>query len=268
MLLDLLGDRLDKKEYLLTAVDGETFGHHRPGLENLLFDLYKVDKLTPVTISELEQHFEKRAVVEPRPSTWALMRRDIEYNTPYSRWKSESNEIQQWQWELTDLAVGEIERLEAEGKVTNEQRAALDRALHSDQYWWASAEPWWSIEMIEAGAKELRDVVLSLHESSGVAKERAEELYKNILYRAFDWQRSGKTERLARLADEDVTQRITAEMPYIPEEEFKKIVANLTEQMKTAAADLEYERAAQIRNRVDELNEKKTEITKPRDEHN
>ncbi|MFC1687994.1 hypothetical protein ACFL0L_05480, partial [Patescibacteria group bacterium] len=40
MLVKLLGDRVTRNEYLITAMDGETFGHHRPGLEQLLFDLY------------------------------------------------------------------------------------------------------------------------------------------------------------------------------------------------------------------------------------
>ena len=87
-------------------------------------------------------------------------------------------------WELTDLAIRNVEHFERAKQVTAAQRAALDRALHSDQYWWASAEPWWSIEMIEAGAKELRDVVLSLSVSAAT-KRKAEELYKNILLSHF-----------------------------------------------------------------------------------
>src|SRR3989338_6747634 len=264
MLLDFLGDRLNRNEYLLTAMDGETFGHHRPGLEMLLFEIYKAEGITSLTISQLFEHFHEKRVIDPRDSTWALMRRDLERNTPFSRWKNEQNKIQIWQWELTDLAIRNVEHFERAKQVTAAQRAALDRALHSDQYWWASAEPWWSIEMIEAGAKELRDVVLSLSVSAAT-KRKAEELYKNILYRAFDWQRSGKVETMAKMADEDVTQRITTEIPYIPEEEFNTIVANLTKQMKQAADALEYERAAQIRERISELNAKKDEITQPKE---
>lgn len=261
MLIKLLGERIHKNEYLITAMDGETFGHHRPGLEDLLFDLYKTRELKTVTISELPELFAKREEVDPRPSSWALMKKDIERNTPFSRWSDEDNVIQKMQWQLTNLALKTVKATESTSKEFSKIRHDLDRALHSDQYWWASAQPWWSIEMIEAGAKDLRDVVLE----SPVPKkdkELAKQLYQNILYTAFDWQRSGKVDALAKSADEDVTQRITTDMPYIPEEEFDKIVGNLEKQMLEAAKAQEYERAAQIRNRVNELREKKDQITR------
>ncbi|HEX9975487.1 MAG TPA: UvrB/UvrC motif-containing protein, partial [bacterium] len=261
MLIKLLGDRIYRNEYLVTAMDGETFGHHRPGLEDLLFDMYKTKELKAVTISELPTLFSKRTEVDPRPSSWALMKKDIEQNTPFSRWDDKENVIQQMQWELTNLALKTIKATKSGTKQYAKIRHDLDRAIHSDQYWWASAMPWWSIEMIEAGAKDLRDVVLE----SPVPEEdktKAKELYQNIIYTAFDWQRSGKVDALAKSADEDVTQRITTEMPYIPEEEFNKIVGNLEKQMIEAAKAQEYERAAQIRNRVNELKEKKDQTTR------
>ncbi len=261
MLIKLLGDRINKNEYLITAMDGETFGHHRPGLEDLLFDMYKTKELKAVTISELPGLFTKRVAVDPRPSSWALMKKDIERNTPFSRWNDKNNIIQKMQWRLTNLALKTIKSTKSNTKTYTKIRHDLDRAVHSDQYWWASAMPWWSIEMIEAGAKDLCNVVLE----SPVPKkdkELAKKLYQKILYTAFDWQRSGKVDAMAKSADEDVTQRITTEMPYIPEEEFNKIVGNLEKQMFEAAQAQEYERAAQIRNRVNELKEKKDQITR------
>ncbi|MBU2235837.1 UvrB/UvrC motif-containing protein, partial [Patescibacteria group bacterium] len=133
--------------------------------------------------------------------------------------------------------------------------------VHSDQYWWASAQPWWSIEMIEVGAKEFKDILQQLPIDQK-KKDKARDLYLSIIQEAFEWQRSGKVEELSKLSDEDVTQRITAEMPYIPQEEFDKIVGNLEKQMLTAAKAQEYERAAQIRDRVTELKEKENELTK------
>ena len=261
MLIQLLGDRVNSNEYLITAMDGETFGHHRPGLEQLLFDLYKNDNLTSVTISDLMNHFKNEQEVDPRPSSWALMRRDIEQNTPFSRWQDKNNVIHVWQWELTNLALETIQKIDPKDPAWPTARKKLDRAVHSDQYWWASATPWWSIEMIEAGAKDLKDMVID-SPVSDADKKQATDLYHKIVFEAFDWQRSGKVDVMAKSADEDVTQRITTEMPYIPEEEFNKIVGNLERQMLEAAKAREYERAAQIRNRVNELNEKKDEITK------
>ncbi|MFA5051520.1 MAG: UvrB/UvrC motif-containing protein [Patescibacteria group bacterium] len=261
MLVKLLGDRVNRDEYLITAMDGETFGHHRPGLEDLLFDMYNTEELKSVTLSDLPTIFTKHTEIDPRSSSWALMKKDIEDNTPFSRWMDKDNIIQKMQWELTNLALNAIKLIKPTDPTYKKIRNELDQAIHSDQYWWASAMPWWSIEMIEMGAKDLKGVVQDSPVPQDI-KQKAQELYQNIIFTAFEWQRSGKVDVMAKSADEDVTQRITTDMPYIPESEFNTIVGNLEKQMLEAAKAQEYERAAQIRNRVKELNDKKDQITR------
>ena len=263
MLVKLLGDRIHSQEYMLTAMDGETFGHHRPGLDTLLFELYQVPEIESVTLSELRTKITKHAPAEPLASSWALMRKDLEQNTPFSRWKDEGNVIHSMQWELTYLAIESFKSLNNQDPVWPSVRLMLDRALHSDQYWWASASPWWSIEMIEAGAKDLKDVVLNNPAATAHDKSRAQELYQNILFTAFEWQRTDKIADLIKASDEDVTQRITKEVPHIPLEEFQSMVRNLEKQMLASAKNKEYERAAQLRDRIAELEAKKDQITSP-----
>ncbi|MFA6511777.1 MAG: UvrB/UvrC motif-containing protein [Patescibacteria group bacterium] len=260
-LLALLGDRVNTNEYMITAMDGETFGHHRPGLDDLLFELYEAKELESVTISEINDRITKRKPVDPRPSSWALMKKDLERDTPYSRWNDSENEIHQMQWELTEMAIAAVHNLSPDDAGFPKIRMALDRSLHSDQYWWASASPWWSIEMMEAGAKELKDVVYASPASTEKQRMRALELYQGIVFTAFEWQRAGKVDEMVKDADEDVTQRITKELPHIPKEEFDSMVKNLDRQMLTAAKNKEYERAAQLRDRISELEGKREEIT-------
>lgn len=261
MLLKLLGDRVHREEYLLTAMDGETFGHHRPGLESLLFELYTVPELTSLTLSEVSQHITKREPCEPLSSSWALMKKDIEQKTPFSRWNDETNPIHQMQWELTALAIAVTRKLPTTDSAFPDVRHRLDEAIHSDQYWWASASPWWSIEMMEAGAKDLSDVVLHNPVATPEEQQRATKLYHDIVFTAFEWQRTDKISARIKASDEDVTQRITTEIPHIPLEEFETIVRNLEKQMETSAKNREYERAAQLRDRVQELLAKKKDIT-------
>ena len=261
MLLNWLGNRLQTNELMLTAMDGETFGHHRPGLDALLFELYTVPELESVTLSEARQRMTKRASVEPLSSSWALMRKDLEQKTPFSRWSDETNPIHVMQWELTGLAIASIDKLAVTAPAYPSVRHELDRAIHSDQYWWASASPWWSIEMIEGGAKELRDVVLHNPGSSEGDRARAQELYQDIVFTAFDWQRTDKISERIKASDEYVTQRITKELPRIPLAEFEGMIRNLEKQMFVSAKNKEYERAAQLRDRITELQSKKADIT-------
>jgi len=262
MVLTDLQARIKKNEYLITAMDGETFGHHRPGLEKLLFDLYKVNEIKFINISEIKNHFSKIEITEPRPSSWAMMHEDLQRNTPFSRWYNKNNIIHKKQWQLTYLAIKLVNQLDPQQKNYKKIRAALDRALHSDQYWWASAQPWWSLEIIEAGAKELRDVVFSIPRLSYKIKNLANKLYQEIALTGFQWQKTDKLKSLAADADEDVTQRMIKGVVKISPREFNKIINSLKLQIKAAVAKEEFERATQIRDRIKELLEKKNNLIK------
>jgi hypothetical protein len=253
LLIDSLGDRLNKNEYLLTAMDGETFGHHRPGMEHLLFEVYQSKALETVLISDVADRFPKTTPTTILPSTWALMEKDLERNVPFSRWDDHGNIIHVRQWELTNLAIQTVHRLSPKDAVFSKVRPMLDKAIHSDQYWWASAKPWWSLEMIERGAKELRDVVLLSPSASAADQQKARDLYQEILYPGFDWQREGTVEALAKQEDEEIRQRTDEGLPKLPKKEINKIIENLEKEMHLVAGRQEFERAAQLRDRIKEL---------------
>ncbi len=251
-ILRYLGDRLGRNEYALTAMDGETFGHHRPGLETLLFDLLAAPEITPVTVSDLVAAFGKREAIEPRESTWAASKNDMRDNTPYARWRRDDNRVQQCQWELTELAITVVGRAPEHA----ESRKLLDEALHSDQYWWASARPWWSLEMIERGAHELKTVIETSPAATAVERSRAEDLYREILYTGFDWQRSGLVDEISRQENEEVAERLEEkEKLFITKDEYRQMIRVLEEQMHLAAQSEEYHRAAMIKDRIRELKE-------------
>ena len=115
--------------------------------------------------------------------------------------------------------------------------------------------------MMESGAKELKDVVVNNPASTEAERARAVELYQNIVFTAFEWQRTDKISERIKASDEDVTQRITKELPHIPLVEFEGMIRNLEKQMLASAKNKEYERAAQLRDRITELESKKADIT-------
>lgn len=265
LLEDTLQDRLDSGQYLLTAMDGETFGHHRPGLQSLLFDLNQSDNIQTILISDISATHPEPVKINPQPSTWALMQQDLERNMPFSRWYDEDNEIHEMQWQLTDMAVEAYKKKHVDDSTFKED--ALDQSLQSDQYWWASARPWWSIEMIERGAKNLFDAICQAPEVTDEQISQAKELYRDIVFTAFDWQRSGKVDELAHAEDEDVRQRTDADIPHLPREEVDKMIANLRTEIKRVVAKEEYERAVQLRDRIKELESYADDIENPRTTH-
>lgn len=258
-ILRFLEPRFDKDEYTVTGMDGETFGHHRPGLEKLLFDLLNEEKIKPITLSDVLDHWPNRETIEPRSSTWASVPRDFTTNQPFMRWHNPDNEIQRYQWELTNLAIEIVNR-----DSSQRSRKMLDSALHSDQYWWSSARPWWSLEMIERGAFDLVQVIRNSITSSPAEREKAENLYKLIIFTGFEWQRQGIVDELARTENEEVRERLEEkEKLFVTKDEFEEMVKTLREQMRAAAQTEEYHRASMIKDRIRELEEEMEKMGEP-----
>ena len=68
----------------------------------------------------------------------------------------------------------------------------MDMAMSSDQFWWASAKPWWSLEMIEMGAFRLLDTLRTVPNVPRETLDKAANYYEKIISTAFNWQRGGK----------------------------------------------------------------------------
>lgn len=189
---------LAKNRYLITAMDGETFGHHRPGLQSLLFAIFDEPKFQLATISEITNHFKEVVEIEPMPSTWASSKEDIEKKVQFLSWSDPENGIHAWQWELLHLVLGEVKKLDNGYPQFQSVRKKMDIALASDHFWWASAKPWWSLEMIEDGAFRLLDTLRSMPEVPTQTLERASELYEKIVSTAFQWQRTGQIRKMMK----------------------------------------------------------------------
>ncbi len=174
---------LAEKNLMITGMDGETFGHHRPGLMDLLAELLKSSEFEHSFFREILEKFPETEEVEPRISTWASSEKDIAEGKQFISWDDPDNEIQQWQWELQRMALKNMSH-----KTNKSDR--MDEALASDQFFWASAKPWWSLEEIERGAWMLAEVLKSSTE--------ARNLYLKIIAKAFEWQRTGKVRAMAK----------------------------------------------------------------------
>ncbi len=187
---EILGHEHEKKGYVVTGMDGETFGHHRPGLQHLLTGLMTSSDFDHVHLSELPKLFPEVEEVEPVVSTWASTEADIEEGNQFLTWDDKNNDIHKYQWELQKLAKEVVKKFE-----TDISRRNLDIGLASDHFFWASARPWWSLEVIEGGAYALLEAIESSEAPEEIKKE-AKDIYYEIIAKAFEWQRTGHIRRI------------------------------------------------------------------------
>ncbi len=191
-LREAMKDDLSSPRYVVTAMDGETFGHHRPGLEKLLFDIFTTKDFNLVTVSDLLQGGYDMVEIEPIASTWASSKADIDRNVQFLSWKDPENPIHAWQWSLFNLVKECGKSISPTHPIFNEILHRIDISTASDHFWWASAKPWWSLEMIEDGAYRLLETLRMMPDISKKTLDEASELYEKIISTAFNWQRTGK----------------------------------------------------------------------------
>ncbi|MBI4289247.1 MAG: hypothetical protein HY671_12585 [Chloroflexi bacterium] len=194
--LDALGDRGAMNTYLLTGTDGEIYGHHRPGQEKLLEEVWASGRPPTATISQLLELFPKRHQVGPLPSSWSTWPDELRQGVPYPQWDYPDHELHRLQWQLTHLALETVNSVPPSTAGYERARELLDEGLHSDQYWWASCRPWWDTEMVEKGARKLLDSILALPQAMPQEKlQQALALLDSIITTARDWQQTGKARR-------------------------------------------------------------------------
>lgn len=200
---------LSSSRYLITAMDGETFGHHRPGLEKLLFDVFATPEFNLIKISDLPKYYSDIVEISPVKSTWASSPQDIEKGIQFLSWSDPENVIHKWQWELLNLVLAELYKLDKKDAAYPIARKKMDSALASDHFWWASAKPWWSMEMIEDGAYRLLETLQTIPNVQASVTEKANKLYQNIVSRGFNWQRTGKIREMMQ------EQRSNVRIPFM-----------------------------------------------------
>lgn len=241
---EALASELVKHRYLITAMDGETFGHHRPGLENLLFALFADQRFEFVTVSELLTLFPKAEAISPRSSCWASSEEELGKGEPFYLYYSKKNQLHVLLKELLDLAI------KVASKETGEARFLLDRASSCNAFWWANPDAWWSIEEIELGAFNLQNVLQQSQKASEEEQERARRLYQEILALAFGWQRQGLPRKLH--AEKEAFIKIPFKERAKPGEH-EAIIEILKKELEKAVEREEFEQAIRWRDSIYKL---------------
>ncbi|MBN3039028.1 MAG: hypothetical protein JW869_06405 [Candidatus Omnitrophica bacterium] len=212
----------DKEDiYIITAMDGETFGHHIQNWEKLfLAEVYEMiegvagygeikqrtdlaathqnileskalKQIKVVKISELLEKFPLKDAKAPKPSSWSTTAEEIKKANYYPLWKDPGNIIHDLQWqhinlcfELMDYAE-RMQRNEESNRFYYISRALLDRAIHSCQFWWANKKRgMWDINLINKGLLLQEEVILNVYKSiktSEIKEQIKAELYYKVV---------------------------------------------------------------------------------------
>ncbi len=239
--LEALKGESEKNRYLLTAMDGETFGHHRPGLERFLFKVMESTAGQQIFVSEIPRFFETAGEISPLEATWASSENDIRQGEQFFSWRDPKNDIHRLQWQFLKFVLDAFKK---QKQIPDKAREKLDRALASDQFFWASGEPWWSIEMVEKGAWQMFEALQAAPDVSKEETARGREFYNLILDEAFSWQRKGKIGELARKYHEAVKipfkeRTLEAGKPEV----YRAFVDTMKKKMIEAAAEENFEKA-------------------------
>jgi len=210
--------------YVITAMDAETFGHHiqhwdklflsqvyetltpsadSPGVmreQKPLADqhrkLFEYEKSTDageikiVTVSQLLDIFPRGQKISPWPSSWSTSADDIKMQNYYPLWKDSNNPVHTMQWEHLGITIdithkaAEVADIPSSLEFASIARNALDLALHSCQFWWASKKPMWDINMVYRGLTLQREVMLNAYKAvslSGCKPEVKKEYYYRVV---------------------------------------------------------------------------------------
>ncbi len=260
--------------YLVTGMDGETFGHHRIGFEKFLFELMEDRSLGITSVGNFLDTAKTSSAkdgqkgvptllpteaVHPKPCNWASSIQDIEENIQFLSWNDPTNPIHKEQWEFLDLALGLVQKYPRAMENYEEVRHKMDIALASDHFWWASAKPWWSLEMIEDGAYRLLEVIQTMQNVDEGVIFTGYKHYLNIVSKAAEWQRNGIVRELAmqqnkmlRIPFKDRTFGVGG----AEEGVYWAFIDMLKQQEKVAAGDGNYEKAILWRDAIYKLDNK------------
>jgi len=177
---------------LITAMDGENLGHHRHGYDRFWRQLVTTKGITTRTISELIRYNKHSIILTPRSSSWSSRATELKKNIPYVLWNDPTNNIHALQWKLLNATIKLVQKSHNHPQY-EQARNLLDKRLASDQFWWASAKPWWSLPIIKKKTNELRKIAMVLKTDEIAANRLADK----IITTATAWQHQNKFKRLA-----------------------------------------------------------------------
>jgi predicted glycosyl hydrolase (DUF1957 family) len=176
-----------KNQTVITATDAELYGLRHNDFSSTFEKLLKRPEIKTLTVSKYLTGLKKIKKITLRASSWESTEQQLKNNLPYFLWHNKKNKIQNLLWQLTNIAITNVNKY-AKDQNHFWSRRHLDRGLASCTFWWASAHDFklygpisWNPDEIEKGANELIRSIRSLaNPRTRQTKIKAEKLYIKI----------------------------------------------------------------------------------------
>jgi predicted glycosyl hydrolase (DUF1957 family) len=176
----------NKTETIITATDGEIYGHQHEDWQGHLEKILQDSHLDVLTVGEYLSGLSKKKSISLRDASWESTEAELKKNIPYALWDHPSNKIHQLLWQMADLASELVYKYRRD-KNWQWARQHLDRGVSSCTFWWSSAQRpsqfsplTWNPDMIDNGSEELVRAVRSLDGATSKEKIKAEKIYIEI----------------------------------------------------------------------------------------
>ena len=185
------------KKFVFTANDVENFGHHNKGGASLLRLLYRDNRLTSVTVTELLNHVRKKEYCKALSSDWTSTIDEVKKRQVHRTWKDPSNKIHTLLWDLYKLAFTEIKNAGQAGDILhNRARDLLAAATPSCAFFWASCRPWWYGVYPENAATGICLALYSLLSPPAKIKDKAFKIRQEIYNLVKQYNNQGEAKKL------------------------------------------------------------------------
>lgn len=181
-ILELLKTGANKNQTVITATDGELYGHHEKDREKIFEKTLSLPEIEMKTVSEYLNELEKIELVELVPSSWESLPEELKKSIPYFLWNNPENPIHQKIWQIAKIAINSIEKHQDDPNLIWAQQH-LDHGLASCTFWWASSKKFnemsmesWNPEEVGKGLNQLLKTTRALKNLDKETKIEAEYL--------------------------------------------------------------------------------------------
>lgn len=187
-ILDLVKESKEEKpHYIVTATDGEVYGHHHSDWDGIFNEVLLRDDVTMITVSQYLNKLKTEKNIAARKSSWESMPEEVLTGNPFALWNDPDNPLHKDIWKLAHLAIKLVEKNQKDSNFYW-ARYHLDRGLCSCTFWWCSSQrpsPFcpitWNPDEVGKGLQDLIKSIRSLKDVDTGKKVEAEKLYYKIL---------------------------------------------------------------------------------------